>query len=38
MTQNVMCTIEQISQTFFENHVACRLALIHFYSRFKPAI
>jgi len=28
MTANVMCTVEQRSQTFYETHIAHRLALI----------
>jgi len=29
MTANVTCTVEQRSQTFYETHIANRLAVIH---------
>jgi len=38
MAVNVTCTIEQISQTFYETHVACWLAPDSLYLQFKPTI
>ena len=38
MAVNITCTIEQISQTFYETHVACWLAPDSLYLQFKPTI
>jgi len=36
MTANVKCIVEQKIQTFYETHIACWLAMIHFYLQFRP--